>query len=144
MRRLVEASTKGTTAYNAIESLLKGVEIELPEGKSFLDKDKHRRTSVRTQWWHNSDSTLGEIAFPKGLFDGEDLASEVIGANDLIGYGDNEKPVFLGHYWMKGTPTLMAHNVACLDYSVAKDGKLVAYRWDGERTLSNGKLIYAK
>ena len=34
MRRLVEASTKGTTAYNAIESLLKGVEIELPEGVS--------------------------------------------------------------------------------------------------------------
>ena len=141
--RLVEASTKGTAAYNAIEALLKGVEIELPEGKSFLDKDKHLRTAVRIQWWHNSDSTLGGIVFPKGLFDGEDLESEVISANDLIGYGDNEKPVFLGHYWMKGTPKLMAHNVACLDYSVANGGKLVAYRWDGERTLSNEKFIHA-
>jgi hypothetical protein len=141
MDRLVKASTQGTTEYSAIEALLKGVEINLPDGKSFLDKDNNQRTAIRTQWWHNSVSTIGKIAFPKGEFAGEELENEVICANDLVGYGDNEKPVFIGHYWMQGTPELMAHNVACLDYSVAKEGKLVAYRWDGERTLSNNKFI---
>jgi hypothetical protein len=30
----------------------------------------------------------------------------------------------------------MANNVACLDYSVAKGGNLVAYRWSGEKELT--------
>jgi hypothetical protein len=144
MKRLVEASTRGTTEYNAIEALLKGVEYELPEGKFFHDKDSHRRTAVRTQWWHNADATIGDIAFPKGEFDGDALADEVISANDLVGYPADGKPVFIGHYWMQGTPELMADNVACLDYSVAKDGKLVAYRWDGEQTLSSENFIHVQ
>ena len=50
------------------------------------------------------------------------------------------KPLFIGHYWLTGTPRLLSDSVACLDYSVAKGGKLVAYRWDGESTLENSKL----
>lgn len=37
-----------------------------------------------------------------------------------------------------------APNVACLDFSVAKDGALFAYRWDGERTLDTEKMVFAK
>ena len=38
-------------------------------------------------------------------------------------------------------PAALAPNIACLDYSVAKPGgKLVAYRWDGEQTLSGEKF----
>jgi hypothetical protein len=37
---------------------------------------------------------------------------------------------------MEGDPVTLAENIACLDYSVAKPGgKLVAYRWNGERRL---------
>ena len=43
-------------------------------------------------------------------------------------------------YWLTGTPTPLAANVACTDYSVAKGGKLVAYRWDGEQVLSADKF----
>ncbi len=52
----------------------------------------------------------------------------------------NAVPVFVGHYWLTGTPTPLAGNVACTDYSVAKGGKLVAYRWDGESTLIADKF----
>ena len=45
------------------------------------------------------------------------------------------KPVFVGHYWMKGQPALQAAQVACVDYSAAKEGPLVAYRWQGEPVL---------
>ena len=45
----------------------------------------------------------------------------------LVTIGHDEKPVFLGHYWMEGDPAPLATNIACLDYSVAKPGgKLVA------------------
>ena len=37
---------------------------------------------------------------------------------------------------MDGEPAPHAETIACLYYSVAKrGGKLVAYRWDGERRL---------
>jgi hypothetical protein len=37
----------------------------------------------------------------------------------------------------------LADNIACLDYSVAKPGgKLVAYRWDGEKVLNKNKYVF--
>jgi len=53
-----------------------------------------------------------------------------------------EKPVFFGHYWLRDTPSVYRHNIYCLDYSVAKEGKLVAYRYDGEKRLTNEKLVF--
>jgi hypothetical protein len=32
--------------------------------------------------------------------------------------------------------------VACLDYSVAKGEILCAYRWQGERKLTNDKFVW--
>ena len=45
---------------------------------------------------------------------------------------------------MTGTPALLSDKVACVDYSVAKGGKLVAYRWDSEPFLENSKLDWVK
>jgi hypothetical protein len=65
-----------------------------------------------------------------------------IDGDHLIEYGVDEKPVFLGHYWFEGQPTRLAKNIACLDYSVAKPGgKLVAYRWDGEKVIDRTKFV---
>ena len=38
----------------------------------------------------------------------------------------------------------LAPNVACTDYCVAKGGKLVAYRWDGESVLNAGNLRWVE
>jgi hypothetical protein len=38
------------------------------------------------------------------------------------------KPVFFGHYWLSGEPDMKNPSAICLDYSVAKDGILVACR----------------
>ena len=46
-----------------------------------------------------------------------------------------------GHYWMKGDPVLLSDNIACVDYSIAKGGALVCYRWDGERCLDEDKFV---
>ena len=46
---------------------------------------------------------------------------------------------------MEGQPTPLAPNIACLDYSVVnRGGKLVAYRWDGEQTLSQDKFVWVE
>src|SRR5690606_39370715 len=60
----------------------------------------------------------------------------------ILHYGDDEPPVFVGQYWMAGKPRLLKHNVACLDYSAVKYGKLVAYRKDDETHLDASKFVW--
>ena len=57
-------------------------------------------------------------------------------------YKENQKPLFYGHYWLNGAPSLQKANVWCLDYSVAKEGLLVAYRFDNEQILSQEKFVF--
>jgi hypothetical protein len=52
-------------------------------------------------------------------------------------------PVIFGHYWFSGKPKVISSQFACVDYSVAKDGPLVAYQWDGEAALRSEKLVWA-
>jgi hypothetical protein len=52
-------------------------------------------------------------------------------------------PVFIGHYWMTGKPGRQSPKVACVDYSAAGDGPLVAYRWDGEQELDARRFVEA-
>ncbi len=58
-------------------------------------------------------------------------------------YGNQERPVFFGHYWLlQPHPAIMRSNICCLDFSVAKEGALMAYRFDGEQVLDPGKLVW--
>jgi len=58
-------------------------------------------------------------------------------------YPANAEPVFFGHYWMNNTIEPLSTNTSCIDYSVARPGgKLVAYRWNGEQTLSKDNFIF--
>lgn len=139
---LVRASSKGTTEYKAIESLLKGHEVELPSGISFTDKDANLRTAMRVRWWRQDAQNLGDLALPFGIDIGE--ASSFPVPKDMPIYDRSEKPCFIGHYWLDGIPSPLSDNVACLDYSVAKKGKLVAYRWDGDARLSGENFTYSE
>jgi Nucleotidyl transferase AbiEii toxin, Type IV TA system len=51
-------------------------------------------------------------------------------------------PIFVGHHWFSGHPKIESPKLACLDWSAAKDGPLVAYQWDGESELTNDKLAW--
>ena len=139
---LVEAATEGSDAFHTVETLLKGCEVELPEGVSFLDKDDNPRTAVRVQWWNSSAEALGEIALPLGIDIG--AAAKLQVPRGIPHYPKADKPCFIGHYWLNGVPAPLTDNVACLDYSVAGGGKLVAYRFDGEQVLSKDKFVFVR
>lgn len=138
---LYNACQKDSLPYQAIETLLKGKEVKLPEGHHYADKEGTHRHRIRVRWWDQGANTY------KDAFMGPESAvthipDDPIEGDHLILYSHTEKPVFLGHYWMEGVPAPLASNIACLDYSVAKpDGKLVAYRWDGEGVLSADKYV---
>ena len=71
-----------------------------------------------------------------------DIPIELSELKSLDFYRRDEKKVFFGHYWLKGQPSLYKDNICCLDYSVAKGGKLVAYRLNGENILDRKNLVY--
>ncbi len=137
---LIEASTKGTSAYYAVETLLKGVEVPLSPGITFKDKDGHEQSAVRVQWWKQNAERLGDVALPADLDIGH--AAELPVPDFVPTYAADQAPCFVGHYWLGGEPEPLASNVACLDYSVAKEGKLVAYRWSGEASLRKDNFTH--
>lgn len=132
---LVKAHDKNTHAHHVIEEVLKGKEINIPEHCAWHDKDGHIRTTNRIKWWidpsnNKHDSFLFNC--PDALKD-QPIPSDL----KLNIYPAQAPPVFIGHYWLEDKwPVIQSDNVICLDYSVAKGGNLVAYRWSGETTLS--------
>ncbi len=142
---LLRAWRKGRSEHDAIETLLKGKEIELPKGHMFFDKDGHARHEVRIRWF-DGDALTYHDAFLGPEKAKSHIPEDPIGADHLLQYSHDDPPVFIGHYWLDTEPTLLAPNIACLDYSVAAEGggKLVAYRWDGEQALSNDKFVYVE
>ncbi len=143
------ACERGEALYTAVEVLLKGRETPLPDGVSLRDKDGHERTEVRTRWY--ADPTEEGMAYRDYAFSFRKEEQEQIGGALLSPeakaearpYGAHEPPVLFGHYWMPSEfePAPLAPNVACLDYSVAKNGKLCAYRWHGEAELRKDAFV---
>ena len=139
---IYESVQKGTELNDAIEITLKGKEIKMPEGLSFKDKDETERFEIRIKWWENpAEMTYKDISVEPL----ENLPETKIDLSHLTNadfYSNIEKPVFFGHYWLKGKPLLNKQNVCCLDYSIAKEGYLVAYSFDGESNLESQHLTY--
>jgi hypothetical protein len=141
-KTLHQSVKKETILYRTIDETLKGKEVRMPEGFSFCDKDATERNEIRIKWWQDpTQSTYRDMSvipldnLPNDPFDVSLLQSTNY-------YSGNEKPVFFGHYWLTGEPELLKANICCLDYSVAKKGHLVAYRFDGEKELSKDKFTF--
>ncbi len=139
---IYQSVKKGSALNEAIEQTLKGKEMQLPPGLQFTDKDGTIRSEIRIKWWENpADMTYKSIS----VVPIENLSDQPIDLRELKSkdyYHKDEKKVFFGHYWLHGEPSLYGENICCLDYSVAKQGKLVAYRLDQELSLDKTRLIY--
>ncbi|ELA09380.1 metallophosphoesterase [Moraxella macacae 0408225] len=123
-------SYQDTPEYNALERVLKGVEIPLPEGIYFVDKEKNMRHNMRVQWWLSqlSNQPIHKIARAMPT----DLASVPVDAlSEAVDFElTTKKPIFVGHYWLTGIPNMLSDQVVCVDYSAGGNGFLTAYRFD--------------
>jgi hypothetical protein len=137
--RLIElASRRGSREFAAVEAIMKGPEVKLPDGLRFRQGDQ-KRSEARTRWWDATAVTFRQSAIVDAAT--EPLLPEIPVPEDLrFGYAGTQ-PVFFGHYWMKGEQKILAPSVACVDYSVGKGGPLVAYRWEGERELTDSNFV---
>lgn len=140
----VRASRKGTPLQAAMERICTGIEVPLPQGLTFLDKDGHQRSNARIRWWLNGDAakTWRDIA--------------ILDEKAVSGFPDaplppeyrhpapHDSPVFIGHYWLAPTAAKepLTPYVACLDYSAGRGGPLVAYRGEaGAQVLAKKNFV---
>jgi putative transposase len=107
--QLIRAADKDDPLFDLVEVALKGPELELKAGYSFIDKGGHERTNIRRKWWDSSADTWRKIAM--SVPNPELLPDERL-SNDLLksSYPRDAPPVVFGHYWMEGTPLLQAKN----------------------------------
>ncbi|PAY16686.1 diadenosine tetraphosphatase [Rhodopirellula sp. SM50] len=140
---LAESETTDSELHSAVEEVLKGPELTLPVGHWIVDKAGHQRNTVRFKWYEEPAGRTYR-GYHLGSDDVPDVAIDAGTVDGLTGYPEDAPPVFVGHYWLTGTPTPLAPNVACTDYSVAKGGKLVAYRWDGESVLKAENFVWVE
>lgn len=140
---LHSACRPGGALFEPVEAILKGKEFRLPSGISFRDKDGHERRSARVKWYEPPHGhTYRTYAMPSEPVSSDESIPEEV-ARAAVPYPHDDKPVFIGHYWMRGErPELLRRNIACVDWSVAKGGFLCAYRWDGERNLDAAKFVW--
>jgi len=140
---LAAACRAGGELFGPVETLLKGKEARLPPGITITDKDGQPRSSTRVRWFDDPvGHTYGSYSM-EPVDCGLPLPQSVV--DEAAPYSQAEKPVFVGHYWMRGSrPTLLSPNVACVDWSVARSGFLCGYRWDGEQELDESRFVWVK
>ncbi|MFV1871882.1 MAG: metallophosphoesterase [Oleiphilus sp.] len=137
---------EGSFESRLVDKLTRGTVLDLPDGESILSKDGLVRHMFRTKFWSDEPQTYNDVVFQPDPLPDEMAERELsaIEKQQLLTYPPTEPPVFVGHYWMSGSPEPIQSNIACLDYSAVKYGKLVAYRMDGEQVLDKSKFIWVE
>lgn len=137
---LVDALYHDAVLTLARKRLTCGVEWPLPAGSWIEDKEGHRHPEARLAVWRHWANGLRDIALvPAGH---EDAVPDLpIPAEHRLGEVEGA-PILFGHHWFNGPVKLETPKVACLDWSAARGGPLVAYRWDGEAALRSSGLVW--
>ena len=141
---LHQSAQAGTAAWETMDRLLRGTHLKLPNGEMMVSKDGFKRRFFRTKFWAEDPQFYIDVVFQP-----DPLPEHVARARlteqdraDLLYYEPNEPLLFVGHYWCDGEPRAVADNIACIDYSAVKFGKLVAYRLDQETVIDPRKFIW--
>ena len=132
-------------ALRVLDRLTKGLSLPVPEGTLIQGRDGFMRKSFRVDFWSENAQVYDDIVFQPDPIPEEHRMRPLSeqDRNKLIFYSPDEKPLFIGHYWLSGMPALVRPNIACLDYSAVNGGKLVAYRFNtGDTGLDNRRFVY--
>lgn len=132
---LEEVAAKTTEFAIAVETITSGPEAKLPVDYSFTDNGGNKREHVRLSWWNAENTTWRKAAL--SVPDLSQLPSSKLPAELMSEiYSVDAAPVLVGHYKIKGIPTLQSANATSLDYPMNK----CVYHWSGESTLQSKNL----
>ena len=119
----------------------KGVEFQIPKDLLVFDNEGRPHRSFRMKWWDTPEGkTFKEVSLESRF----ELPAYTI-PNEIIPtrkpYPKDDPIVFFGHYCLKESCGIFADNLCCVDSCVTRTGKLIAYRWEGEKQLKKSNFI---
>lgn len=141
---VIESADYKNFAAKFVNRITRGVSLLLPDNQSMTSVDGYTRRTFRVKFWVDNPEYYKDIEFQPDRL-ARSLADREVSVREkeyLPFYGPEERHLFVGHYWLQGTPAPIKKNIACLDYSAVKGGKLVAYRMDGEVNLSAKNFVW--
>lgn len=141
---IYRSAQKGSLEAITKQRLTGGIDLPLPDGETMVSSDGYVRRAFRTKFWGHEAQTYGQLLFQPDPIPDYIAKAEISPAHrtQMVHYDQSQPPLFVGHYWLKGQPRPLAPNLACLDYSAVKYGRLVAYRMDGEAQLQPDKFVW--
>ncbi len=143
-RFIVRSVDRGSFEGKLMDRLTRGTDLPLPDERVIVSKDGYQRRFFRTKFWAEDPQTYSDVVFQPDPLP-EDLIDQPLSTDEksnLLSYPSSSVPLFIGHYWLQGKPKPIRPNIACLDYSAVKFGRLVAYRYDGEAQLHEDKFTW--
>lgn len=143
---LFESVDTESFLYQFLDRSLRGTSLKLPNKQVVESKDGMRRRFFRTKFWYKNPKTYGDVVFQPDPLPKE-LDTRLLSEKEkkqILYYPKEEKILFLGHYWMSGIPTPITPNIACIDYSAVKYGRLAAYRMNTEKKLHRARFTWVR
>jgi hypothetical protein len=126
----------------AVNELTKGVELQLPKDLIIRDNKGISHRNFRIRWWEPAEGkTFKEVSFSNRFkLPPYTIPKEVIPS--IVYYSDDLPPVFFGHYCLEKHDLIIKNNLCCVDRCVVRSQTFTAYRWNGEKSLSDNNLVY--
>ena len=136
---------RGSWQKYVLDCCTRGLHLRLPNDMRLLGNDGSYHKELRIKYWLADCQNYGQVAISRRELEPQ-VASIPLTAEQrdyFYCYKPNQPPLFFGHYWFAGQPSLLAPNLICLDYSAVRSGQLVAYSYNGEKILSAANLVVA-
>ncbi len=123
---------------------VKGIDFQLPRDLLIFDNNKQPHRSFRMKWWENPEGkTFKDISMESRF----ELPAYTI-PKELVAfrspYSENSPIIIFGHYSLIDHPCILSSNICCVDSGISRSGKLLAYRWNGEKKLNRDNIIIVK
>lgn len=143
---LQQSAEYNSLAYKVFNELLKGIRLPLLDGQVLVSKDGYTRNGFRAKFWAHDPKICADVVFQPDALPNSTLQAPLTDRQKQICsmYSVHDPLLFMGHYWCEGVPVPVQHNIACLDYSAVKYGKLVAYRLDDEQQIDPNKFVWVE
>ncbi|MFV0290678.1 MAG: metallophosphoesterase [Mangrovibacterium sp.] len=140
-KKLKELGSGNTPEGALFWELCRGVDFVLPKDLLLKDSKGDSHSYFRRKWWLSGEGeTFRSLSYDfRYQVPDYQIPRELVQLR--VPYPADAPIVFFGHYCIQKSLNIISSNLCCLDSCVRRTGKLIAYRWSGEKVLEKSHLF---
>lgn len=138
---LLKSVIAGTQESRVVDVLLNGPRIHIGHNVKVLNSNQKQVADIPVKWWLNpAGQNLKQVSLGNFIFSESRLVNpkefKLFSEYPLI-----KKPLFIGHYCLRGFTGILQENISCVDFCCYRTGRLACYRWSGEKVLEVKNIV---